>query len=65
MWWHLSDANMYQTIGIKSRLALDGLTETPMVWLNECIDAMAKRGMKIDGVEKDDIGAITFDTLLR
>ena len=64
MWWNLTDANMYQAIAIRTRLACSGQTESPMVWLNECIDALAKRGISSSN-EKDEIGAITFDNLLR
>lgn len=65
MWWQLTDAKMYQAIGIRTRLACGGDTETPMVWLNECIDALVKRETKNIDTEKDEIGAITFDNLLR
>ena len=64
MWWNLTDAHMFQAIAIRTRLACSGQTETPMVWLNECIDALAKREHK-NNSNADEIGAITFDNLLR
>ena len=65
MWWNVTDGNMYQAIGIRTRLGCSGQTETPMVWLNECIDVLAKRETDGAGNNTDDIGAITFDNLLR
>ena len=65
MWWNLTDGNIYQALGIRTRLACNGEALTPMVWLNECIDFLAKRDPdNADGIT-DEIGAITFDNLLR
>ena len=55
---------MFQAIAIRTRLACSGQTETPMVWLNECIDVLAKRKTRNDS-SINEIGAITFDNLLR
>ena len=65
MWWNVTDGNMYQAIGIRTRLACSGQTATPMVWLNECIDALAKRETDNPDSNNDEIGAITFDNILR
>ena len=65
MWWNVTDGNMYQAIGIRTRLACSGQTATPMVWLNECIDVLAKRETDNPDINNDEIGAITFDNLLR
>merc|ERR1719376_822129 len=59
---------MYLSLSIRTRIACSsdiyGQVDKPLVWLNDCIDALAKR--KDEQHETDNVvGAVSFDCLLQ
>ncbi|KAF4532933.1 hypothetical protein B566_EDAN015645 [Ephemera danica] len=41
VWWEVTPVKLQKAIAIRSHIAVQADSETPLIWLNECIDAAA------------------------
>ena len=56
--FQLTDEIMFLALSIRTRIGCSRDVEKPLVWLNDCIDALAKR-------RSMDLGAVSFNYLMK
>ena len=57
----MTDDNLWVALTIRTRVATCGEADKPMVWLNDCVDAVAKPSQAQTCL----LGAVSYDFLLQ